>query len=102
MKFEKLKNKESVGKKNIYHLTVRKNHNFFGNNICLHNCGYRGEIKIILTNLDDIPHTIRNGDRIAQGVVCPVKGEGNLNLVKVEKLSETVRNNSGFGSTGVE
>lgn len=61
---------------------------------------YRGEIKIILANFDDIPHTIRNGDKIAQGVVCPVYGEGNLNLVKVKKLSETSRNTDGFGSTG--
>lgn len=100
MKFEKLKNKEFVGEKKVYHLTVKKNHNFFGNNICLHNCGYRGEIKIILANFDSIPHTIRHGDRIAQGVVCPVYGEGNLNLVKVKKLSESSRNTDGFGSTG--
>jgi dUTP pyrophosphatase len=63
---------------------------------------YRGEIEIILVNLDDLPHTIRNGDRIAQGVVCPVYGEGNLNLIKVEKLSETIRNDSRFGSTGLK
>ncbi len=61
---------------------------------------YRGEIKIILSNIDNIPHTIRHGDRIAQGVVCPVYGEGNLNIIKVEKLSETIRNTDGFGSTG--
>jgi dUTPase len=100
MKFEKVKEIVSVGKKNLYHLTVRKNHNFFGNNICLHNCGYRGEIKIILANFDKIPHTIKHGDRIAQGVVCPVYGEGNLTLEKVNELSETIRNDNGFGSTG--
>lgn len=61
---------------------------------------YRGEIKIILANFSDTPHTIRHGDRIAQGVVCPVYGEGSLNFEKVEKLSETVRNSDGFGSTG--
>lgn len=102
MKFEKLKNKEIVGKKNIYHLTVRKNHNFFGNNICLHNCGYRGEIKIILANFGDEQFKVKNGDRIAQGVVCPVYGEGRLNMNKVEKLSETIRNTQGLGSTGVQ
>jgi dUTP pyrophosphatase len=48
---------------------------------------YRGEIKIILGNFSGEPRMIRNGDRIAQGVVCPVYGEGNLNLIKVEKLS---------------
>jgi len=62
---------------------------------------FRGEVKIILANLSDIPRTIRNGDRIAQGVVCPVYGEGILNMIKVDKLSETKRNNNGFGSSGV-
>ena len=61
---------------------------------------YRGEVKIILLNLDDIPHTIRNGDRIAQGVVCPVYGEGRLVMEKVEILSKTARGKKGFGSTG--
>lgn len=61
---------------------------------------YRGEIKIILANFSDEPRTIRHGDRIAQGVICPVYGEGSLNFEKVEKLSETVRNSDGFGSTG--
>lgn len=61
---------------------------------------YRGEVKIILANFDSIPHTIKHGDRIAQGVVCPVYGEGNLNFEKVETLSETLRNDGGFGSTG--
>jgi len=61
---------------------------------------YRGEIMIILANFDETSHTIRHGDRIAQAVVCPVFGEGKLNLVKVEKLSETVRNSGGFGHTG--
>jgi dUTP pyrophosphatase len=45
-----------------------------------------GEIMIILANFDDIPHVIRHGNKIAQGVVCPVYGEGSLNLIKVEKL----------------
>jgi len=63
---------------------------------------YRGEVKIILVNLDDIPHAIRNGDRIAQGVVCPVYGEGKLSIEKVEKLSETIRGSKGFGSSGTK
>jgi dUTPase len=100
MKFEKLCNVESIGKKDVFHLTVRKNHNFFGNNICLHNCGYRGEVMIILANFNGGPQVIRNGDRIAQAVVCPVYGEGNLNLIKVDKLSETERGAEGFGHTG--
>lgn len=61
---------------------------------------YRGEIKIILANFGSSDFVVNPGDRIAQAVVCPVYGEGNLNFVKVEKLSETKRNTDGFGSTG--
>ena len=62
---------------------------------------YRGEVIIILANLGEKTFIIKNGDKIAQGVVCPVYGEGNLNMVKAEKLSETERGNNGFGSTGI-
>lgn len=61
---------------------------------------YRGEIKIILANFGPLNIIIKNGDRIAQGVVCPVYGEGKLKIEKVENLSETARNEGGFGSTG--
>jgi len=61
---------------------------------------YRGEIKIILANFSDTPRTIKNGERIAQAVVCPVYGAGRLNMVKVDNLSETKRNSGGFGHTG--
>lgn len=64
--------------------------------------GYRGEIKIILANLGEFPLTVQNGDRIAQGVVCPVYGEGNLEILKVEELSNSERSDGGFGHTGVK
>ncbi len=64
--------------------------------------GYRGEIKIILANFGDFPLSVENGDRIAQGVVCPVYGEGNLSMMKVNKLSNSERNEGGFGHTGIE
>lgn len=63
------------------------------------NSNCREEIKIILANFSDIPRTIRHGDKIAKGVVCPVYGEGSLNIVKVEKLSEAVRNDNGLDSS---
>ena len=63
---------------------------------------YRGEIQIILANFGEFALTVKNGDRIAQGVVCPVYGEGKLELEKVEKLSNSERNEGGFGHTGVE
>jgi dUTP pyrophosphatase len=57
------------------------------------------EIKVILANFGFEDFSIKHGDRIAQGVVCPVYGKENLNLVKVKKLSNTENNNNDFGST---
>ncbi|MGB9588359.1 MAG: dUTP diphosphatase, partial [Armatimonadota bacterium] len=42
--------------------------------------------------------TIRRGDRIAQLIIAPTFA---ANLVEVEELSETVRNDGGFGHTGL-
>ena len=58
---------------------------------------YRGELKVGLTNLSDVPYTIQPGDRIAQLVVTPVA------LPQVEivtELDDTGRGTGGFGSTG--
>ena len=59
---------------------------------------YRGEITVILINLGGEPVTIRHGDRIAQLVFAPVAAAV---LTETGELSETARNNKGFGSTGV-
>jgi len=58
---------------------------------------YRGEIKIILIKLSDVPQVVQNGDRIAQMVLQAVE---KINWEEVTLLSETLRNNGGFGSTG--
>ncbi len=59
--------------------------------------GYRGEVKVVLTNLRDFPQTLMAGDRIAQlRVVARIEAEFEV----VEKLEETPRNTGGFGSTG--
>lgn len=97
MKFTKIKSIRRVESEKVYHMTVQKNHNFFGNNLCLHNCGYRGEILIILLNTGDVPFKIETGDRIAQGVVNKLPS---VNIVEVEDLDETDRGEGGFGSTG--
>ena len=60
---------------------------------------YRGELKVILINLDptnDIQ--INKGDRIAQLVIQEVP---TVNLIEVEELDKTDRGNGGFGSSGV-
>lgn len=60
---------------------------------------YRGEIKVILINLDPLtPISIKRGDKIAQFVIQPV---AYADLTEVEELDETVRGEGGFGSTGV-
>lgn len=61
---------------------------------------YRGEIKIILINLGETDFQIENGDRIAQGVIAPVLTPEWATMIKVNKLSSTIRNEGGFGSTG--
>ncbi len=60
--------------------------------------GYRGEIKVVLTNLAPIPHTVFSGDRIAQlRLVRRIEAT----FEEVSSLDETVRGSGGFGSTGV-
>lgn len=58
---------------------------------------YRGEIGVILVNLSNENFTIENGERIAQLVIA--KHE-RAEWTAVEELSETVRGEGGFGSTG--
>ena len=58
---------------------------------------YRGEVKVILINLGDVPFTINRGDRIAQMVIAPVV---QADILQVDVLDETVRGAGGFGSTG--
>ena len=65
-------------------------------------CGYRGEIKIILINLSSEEVTINHGDRIAQGVITNVLNERWATFTKVNELGETERSDKGFGSSGVK
>ncbi len=60
--------------------------------------GYRGEVKVMLINLDPRePVTLRRGDRIAQLVVQPVE---KAHFVDVERLPGSSRGDGGYGSTG--
>lgn len=64
---------------------------------------YRGEVCVIMTNSAGYQPagygsvTIKKGDRIAQGVVCPVM---QADIEVVDYLDETDRGAGGFGSTG--
>ncbi len=57
---------------------------------------FRDEIMVILYNQGPLPFEISVGDRIAQGVVCPVI---QADFIEVNGLSNTERK-GGFGSTG--
>jgi dUTP pyrophosphatase len=60
--------------------------------------GYRGEIKVIVVNLDpDTPIELRRGDRIAQLVIQRVE---RAEFTVVPALPDSARAEGGFGSTG--
>lgn len=60
---------------------------------------YRGEIKVVLVNLDsNEPFVISRGDRIAQLVIMEVPG---VDLTVVDDLDDTERGGGGFGSSGI-
>ena len=58
---------------------------------------YRGEIKIILFNHSNEEFTINNKDRIAQMILTPVV---KMELEETDNLPDSIRGESGFGSTG--
>lgn len=60
--------------------------------------GYRGEISVLLVNLDPSdPVDLSRGDRIAQLVVQRVE---RARFVEVERLPGSARGDGGYGSTG--
>lgn len=60
---------------------------------------YRGEIKIILVNLSDVPFTLEPGERIAQMVIARFE---HILWNDVESLDVTARGEGGFGHTGIK
>lgn len=58
---------------------------------------YRGEIKIILTNLSKEPYTIKHGERVAQMLVNKVDI---ATFEEIDEIGETERGSGGFGHTG--
>jgi dUTP pyrophosphatase len=60
--------------------------------------GYRGELKVVLTNLSAAAVEVAAGDRIAQlRLVQRIEAA----FQEVEELEEAPRGSGGFGSTGV-
>jgi len=61
-------------------------------------CGYRGEIRVLLVNLDPSEAVeLKRGERIAQLVIQRVQ---DATLREVTQLPPSARGEGGFGSTG--
>ena len=60
--------------------------------------GYRGELRVLLLNTDPAEiFRVEPGDRIAQLVIAPIAMPA---PVEVDDLSESLRGDGGFGSSG--
>jgi len=93
--------KISKSKKQTYDITVDNNHNFFCNNHLIHNCGYTGEVKVILFNTNNSEFKVTKGMKVAQAVLCPIVNGAWVDLQEVDEVKEKDRKDNGFGSTGI-
>lgn len=59
--------------------------------------GYRGEVGVIVYNGGKAPFPVKRGDRIAQLVIARLP---EVDFIKVDRLTESLRGAGGFGSTG--
>lgn len=59
--------------------------------------GYRGEWGVILINFGNEKYEFKKGDKIAQGILLKTE---NGRIIESDKISESERQNGGFGSTG--
>ena len=59
--------------------------------------GYRGEIRVVMTNLNAAPVEIKSGERIAQ---LRIVERIEASFEEVAELGEAARGAGGFGSTG--
>ncbi len=58
---------------------------------------YRGEVLVGLVNLGDEAYTIEKHHKVAQMII---QKKETVDIVEVESLTDTVRGEGGFGSTG--
>ena len=69
------------------------------NKVGVVDCDYRGEIMVALHNHSNVPQTVAKDERIAQMVITPyITAE----FSEADSLSDTVRGEGGFGSTGTK
>ena len=69
------------------------------NKVGVVDCDYRGEIMVALHNHSEIEQVVSGGERIAQLVITPYIV---ADFEESNELSETVRGEGGFGSTGTK
>lgn len=67
------------------------------NKVGVIDCDYRGEVMVSLHNHGTKSQTVEPGERIAQLVIMPYL---TAQFFEAEELSDTVRGEGGFGSTG--
>ena len=61
---------------------------------------YRGEIKIPMINLLDVPYHLQAGERVAQIIFAHYLQCELLQVDRLEEMTETTRGTGGFGHTG--
>ena len=59
--------------------------------------GYRGEVSVVVHNLNDTPYTFEHGQKVAQILIQKIEFP---ELEEVTELSDSKRGTGGFGSTG--
>ncbi len=69
------------------------------NKVGVIDCDYRGEVMVALHNHSEKEQTVSKGERIAQLVITPYVV---ADFEEADELSETVRGEGGFGSTGTK
>lgn len=67
------------------------------NKVGVVDCDYRGEVMVALHNHSNEARTVTVGERIAQLVIAPYY---TADFLECDELSDTVRGEGGFGSTG--
>ena len=60
---------------------------------------YKGEVKILIDNIGDTPHTIEHGTRLAQGVISELVPN---RMTVIDELTDSERGEGGFNSTGLK
>jgi len=60
---------------------------------------YRGELKVVITNLGSQPYEVRSGEKVAQLVIAPIATPDVEEVDEIE--ANDIRGEKGFGSSGM-